>query len=75
MAPERVDVGSDEDEGSILPDKLSGMGVVIGGKVTGGDEAVVIELEVHCMDGIKKSSSHNCFCTSCSKMMISQVKT
>ena len=46
MAPGTVDVGSDEDEGSILPDMLPGVGVVIEGKVTGGDEAVVIELEV-----------------------------
>ena len=46
MAPGWVDVGSDEDEGNILPDKLPGVGIVIEVKVTGGDEAVVIELEV-----------------------------
>ena len=47
MTPGRVDVGSDEDEGSTLPGKLSGVGVVIEGKVTSGldDEAVVTELE------------------------------
>ena len=46
MVPGRVDVGSNEDEGSILPGKLPGVGVVVEGKVTGGDEAVVIELEI-----------------------------
>ena len=46
MAPGRVDVGSNEDEGSMLPDKPPGVGVVIEGKVAGGDEEVVIELEV-----------------------------
>ena len=38
--------GSDEYVGSKFPDKLSGVGIVIEAKVTGGDEATVIELEV-----------------------------
>ena len=70
-----MDVGNDEDEGSILPGKLPGVGVVIEGNVINGDEAVVIELEIWM--ALKKSLSHNCFCTmaSYSKMMIIQVKT
>ena len=41
-----MDAGSNVDEQRILPDKLPGLGVMIEGKVTGGDEAVVILLEV-----------------------------
>ena len=73
IAPGRVDVGNDEDEGSILSGKLPGVGVVIEGNVINGDEAVVIELEIWM--ALKKSLSHNCFCTSYSEMMIIQVKT
>ena len=41
---------------------FQGVGVVIEGNVINGDEAVVIELEIWM--ALKKSLSHNCFCTS-----------
>ena len=42
------------------------------GSVINGDEAAVIELEVWM--ALKKSLSHNYFCTDYSKMVITQVK-